>query len=54
MLLGIRGIYATMPVVLPRPLPSLIRSLIEGDAHQDRIASLTALEQAIRDQSVLA
>jgi DNA gyrase/topoisomerase IV subunit A len=50
MLLAIPGVYTTMPVALPRPLPALIRRLVQGDADQDLLASLAALEEAVRDQ----
>jgi hypothetical protein len=47
MLLELPGVYTTMPVKLPRPLPRLIREWVQASAHEDLPASLTALEQAI-------
>jgi hypothetical protein len=39
-----------MPVKLPRPLPLLIRQWVQANAHEDLLASLAALEQAISGQ----
>jgi hypothetical protein len=50
MLLETRGVYTTMPVRLPRPLPLLIRHWVQANAHEDLLASLAALEQAISGQ----
>jgi hypothetical protein len=50
MLLEIRGVYTAMPVKLPRPLPLLIRQWVKANAHEDLLASLAALEQAISGQ----
>lgn len=48
MLLDIPGVYTTMPVALPQPLPTLIKHWVQANAHEDLPASLDALEQAIR------
>jgi hypothetical protein len=50
MLLETPGVYTTMPVKLPRPLPLLIRQWVQANAHEDLLASLAALEQAISGQ----
>lgn len=44
------GVYTTMPVALPQPLPTLIKHWVQANAHEDLSASLDALEQAIRGQ----
>jgi DNA gyrase/topoisomerase IV subunit A len=50
LLLDVTGVYTTMPVALPRPLPALIRHWAQANAHEDLLASLAALEHAISSQ----
>ncbi|MGD0602049.1 MAG: DNA gyrase subunit A [Streptosporangiaceae bacterium] len=50
MLLDVTGVRTTMPVTLPRPLPTLIRHWVQTSAGEDLLASLTALEHAIPSQ----
>jgi hypothetical protein len=47
MLLDVYGVYTTMRVALPQPLPVLIKNWVQANAHQDLLASLAALEGAI-------
>jgi hypothetical protein len=44
------GVYSTVPVALPRPLPDLLRSWTQAHAAEDLPGSLAALEDAIRGQ----
>jgi DNA gyrase subunit A len=44
------GVYTTVPVALPRPLPTLLRSWARAYAAEDLLTSLAALEDAIRTQ----
>jgi hypothetical protein len=44
------GVYTTVPVALPRPLPALLRSWARADAAEDLLPSLAALDDAIRTQ----
>jgi DNA gyrase subunit A len=46
----IYGVYTTIPVALPRPLPALLRSWARAYPAEDLLASLAALEDAIRVQ----
>lgn len=46
-LMDIYGVYTTIPVALPRPLPTILRSWAKAHAAEDLLASLTALENAI-------
>jgi hypothetical protein len=39
-----------MPVALPQPLPAVIKHWVQANAHEDLVASLAALEHAIRSQ----
>jgi hypothetical protein len=50
MLLDVPGVCTTMPVALPRPLPTLIRHWGQTNAGEDLLASLAALEHAIPGQ----
>jgi DNA gyrase/topoisomerase IV, subunit A len=50
MLLDVTGVYTTMPVALPRPLPALIRHWTQASANEDLLATLAALEHAIPSQ----
>jgi len=47
----IYGVYTTVPVALPRPLPALLRSWARAYPAEDPLTSLAALEDAIRIQS---
>ena len=47
MLLDIPGVWTTMPVALPQPLPAMIKHWARAHAGQDVPASLAALEQAL-------
>lgn len=51
MLLDIPGVRTMMPVALPQPLPALIKHWVRANAHEDLLASLAALEQAVRVQA---
>jgi hypothetical protein len=44
------GVYTTVPVALPRPLPALLRSWALAYAAEDLLTSLAALDDAIRTQ----
>jgi DNA gyrase subunit A len=46
----IYGVYATIPVALPRPLPALLRSWARAHPAEELLTSLAALEDAIRIQ----
>ena len=46
-LLDVYGVYTTMRVALPQPLPVLIRRWVQANAREDLPASLAALERAI-------
>lgn len=46
-LLDVPGVYTTMPVALPQPLPILIKQWARVNAHEDLPASLAILEQSI-------
>jgi DNA gyrase subunit A len=50
-LLEVYGVYTAVPVALPRPLPTLLRSWARAYAAEDLLTSLAALEDAIRIQS---
>jgi len=50
-LLDVYGVYTTVPVALPRPLATMIRSWARAHGTEDLLASLAALENAIRVQS---
>lgn len=50
MLVDVPGVYTTMRVKLPQPLPTLIKNWVQANAHEDLPASLTTLEQAISSQ----
>jgi DNA gyrase/topoisomerase IV subunit A len=47
LLVQIEGVYTTMTVKLPRPLPTLIRDWVKTHGHEDILASLDALARAI-------
>jgi hypothetical protein len=51
LLLDVYGVYTTVPVALPRPLPTLLRSWARAYAAEDLLTSLATLEDAIRTQS---
>jgi DNA gyrase/topoisomerase IV subunit A len=44
------GVYTTVPVALPRPLPALLRSWARAYAAEDLLTSLAALDDAIGTQ----
>jgi hypothetical protein len=46
----IYGVYTTIPAALPRPLPALLRRWARAYPTEDLLASLAALEDAIRVQ----
>ncbi len=50
MLLDVTGVCTTMPVVLPQPLPALIRHWGRASASADLLASLAVLEHAMIGQ----
>jgi len=43
----IEGVFTTMEVALPRPLPDMVRQWVAAHEGEDLLASLTALEEAI-------
>jgi DNA gyrase/topoisomerase IV subunit A len=49
-LLDVPGVYTTMPVALPQPLPTLIKHWVRAYAHEDLSGSLATLDQAIHGQ----
>jgi hypothetical protein len=49
-LLEVYGVYTTVPVALPRPLPTLLRSWARAYPAEDLLNSLAALENTIRSQ----
>ena len=46
----IYGVYTTIPVALPRPLPALLRSWARAYPAEELLASLAALGDAVRIQ----
>jgi hypothetical protein len=44
------GVHTTVPVALPRPLPAILRSWARAWPAEDLLASLAALQDAIRAQ----
>jgi hypothetical protein len=49
-LMKVCGVYTTVRVDLPRPLPALLRNWVKAHAAEDLLGSLAALENAVRDQ----
>jgi hypothetical protein len=49
-LMGIYGVTTTVPAALPGPLPALVRRWARRYPGEDLLASLTALENAVRSQ----
>jgi DNA gyrase/topoisomerase IV subunit A len=49
-LMDVHGVYAEVHVALPRPLATMIREWAQAYRSEDLLASLTALENAIRAQ----
>lgn len=47
-LMNVYGVYTTVPVALPRPLPAMIRNWAKAHAAEGLLTSLTTLEDAIR------
>jgi hypothetical protein len=49
-LMKVYGVYTTVRVDLPRPLPAMLRNWVKSYAAEDLLGSLAALENAVRDQ----
>jgi DNA gyrase/topoisomerase IV, subunit A len=49
-LMDVYGVYTTVRVDLPRPLPAMLRSWVKTHADEDLLTSLAALEEAVRNQ----
>jgi hypothetical protein len=49
-LMKVYGVYTTVRVDLPRPLPAMLRNWVKAHAAEDLLGSLAALENAVRDQ----
>lgn len=47
--MDIYGVYTTVPVALPRPLATMLRSWAEAYGTEDLLTSLTALENAMHN-----
>lgn len=52
-LLDVHGIWATVPVALPKPLPAMVRQWVRARAGEDVLTSLARLEDAVARQTVL-
>jgi hypothetical protein len=48
---GVYGISTTVPVALPQPLPDMVRQWVTSHESEDLLASMAALEHAIRRHS---
>lgn len=53
-LMDVYGVYTEVHAALPRPLATMIREWAKANRSEDLLASLTALENAIRIQSAAA
>ena len=49
-LMKVYGVYTTVRVDLPRPLPAMLRNWVKAHPDEDLLGSLAALENAVRDQ----
>ena len=49
-LMKVYGVYTTVRVDLPRPLPAMLRNWVKTHAAEDLLGRLAALENAVRDQ----
>jgi len=48
--MNVYGVYTTVRVDLPRPLPAMLRNWVKAHADEDLVTSLAALEDAVRGQ----